>query len=94
MGWTKRQLISAAYEEIGLADYVFDLEPSQLQGACRKMDAMLAEWEPKVKLGYTSSDNPDTTDIDADSGLPSYANAAVYTNLAIRLGTSMGKNIS
>lgn len=94
MGWTKRQLITAAYEEIGLADYVFDLSPEQFQAACRKMDAMIAEWEPKIKIAYHSADTPETTSIDSDSGIPSFANTAVYLNLAIRLGTMIGKNIS
>ena len=26
MSWTKRQFISAAFEEIGLANYIFDIE--------------------------------------------------------------------
>lgn len=95
MSWTKRQIVTAAYEELGLASYVFDLEPEQLQSACRRMDSMFAGWEAKgIHLGYTSSDNPDTSSLDAVSGIPSYANSAAYLNLAVLTAPSMGKNIS
>ncbi len=95
MGWTKHQLIAAAYEEIGLADYVFDIAPEQLMGACRKMDALLSGWEVNgIRIGYASSDNPTTTNLASDSGVPSYANEAIYLNLAIRIAASIGKNIS
>ena len=44
MGWTKRQFVTQAFEEIGLASYVFDLTPEQLQSALRRLDAM--GWTP------------------------------------------------
>lgn len=95
MSWTKRQLVSQAYDEIGLADYVFDLEPEQLQSACRRMDAMIAGWNASgVRIAYPLSDSPDTTDIDEDTNMPDFCNEAVYLNLAVRLGASMGKNLS
>ena len=53
MGYKKRQFISAAFEEIGLASYVFDLQPEQLQSALRRLDAMMADWNAKgIRLGY------------------------------------------
>ena len=45
MGWTKRQLLSQAYEEIGLANYVFDIQPEQEMSALRRLDAMVQSWE-------------------------------------------------
>ena len=33
MGWTKRQFIQMAFEEIGLAAYVFDYEASNVNEA-------------------------------------------------------------
>ena len=55
MGWTKRQFVAQAFEEIGLASYVFDLTPEQLQSALRRLDTMMAAWNalgnaPKVKM--------------------------------------------
>ena len=48
MGYTKRQFVTAALEEIGLASYVFDLQPEQLQSALRRLDAMISEWNGKT----------------------------------------------
>ena len=59
MGWTKREYIEQAFEEIGLASYVFDLTPEQLQSALRKLDAMLAEWNAKgLRLGLSTAQFP------------------------------------
>ena len=42
MGWTKQQLVEQAFEEIGMANYVFDLQVEQLQSAMYQLDAMMA----------------------------------------------------
>lgn len=95
MSWTKKQLIEAAFEEIGLANYIFDLEPEQLQSACRRMDAMMSSWEALgIHVGYVSSDTPSSADINAQSGVPSYANSAIFLNLALAIAPMIGKNVS
>jgi hypothetical protein len=93
MSWTKRELIAAAYRKLGMANYIFDLEPLQLQSACADMDALVGSWN-SVNIGYAFADSPSTADIDVDSGVPAYANAAIYLNLALSLASDMGKNIS
>lgn len=53
MGWTKRQFVTQAFEEIGLASYVFDLTPEQLDSALRRLDTMIASWNALgIRLGY------------------------------------------
>jgi hypothetical protein len=95
MGWTKRQFIEQAFDEIGLASYVFDLPPEQLNSALRKMDTMIATWNTAgVRLGYPLPSAADGSDLDQDSGVPDSANEAIYLNLAIRLGPSLGKAIA
>lgn len=95
MGWTKRQLVTQAFEEIGLAAYVFDLTPEQLQSALRRMDSMVAGWNSNgVRIGYTLPSSPDASDIDADSGVPDYANEAIFLGLACRIAPSYGKTVS
>lgn len=87
MSWRKRDLVEAAFEEVGLAAYSFELQPEQLQSALRRMDAMVAEWvERGLQIGYNA-----TGDIDADSGIALSANAAVYLQLALRISPSLGK---
>lgn len=95
MAWTKRQLVVKAFEEIGLAAYVFDLQPEQLQSAVERMDAMIAGWNANgVRIGYPLSTSPSTTDLDTSAGVPDFANEAIYLNLALRLAPAYGKQVS
>ena len=95
MSWTKQQLVEQAFEEIGLAAYVYDLTPEQLQSACRRMDAMVAEWESSgIRIGYPLSASPNSTNINDDSNVPTSCVSAIYLNLAVRLAPSFGKNLS
>jgi hypothetical protein len=53
MSYTKRQFVTAAFEEIGLASYVFDLTNDELTSACKRLDAMMADWNAKgIRLSY------------------------------------------
>jgi len=94
MGYSKRQFVAAAFEEIGLASYVFDLQPEQLQSAMRRLDAMMADWNGKgIRLGYPLPGSPQDSDLDEPTLGPDSANQAVITNLAIRLAPSYGKQV-
>lgn len=95
MGYTKREFITAAFEEVGLASYIFDLQPEQVQSALRKLDAMMATWNAKgIRLGYPLVSSPDDSDLDDDSNVPDSANEAVIFNLGIRLAPSFGKSVA
>lgn len=95
MSWTKRELILQAFDEIGLASYVFDLTTDQLQSALRRLDAMMAGWETNsIRVNYNLPSTPSASNIDDDSGLPDAAIEAVYLNLALRIAPSYGKAVS
>lgn len=95
MGYSKRQFVTAAFEEIGLASYVFDLQPQDLETALRRLDAMIAEWNAKgIRLGYPLPGSPQFSDIDAQSEVPDSANEAIITNLAMRLAPGFGKTLN
>ena len=95
MGWTKRQFVEAAFEEIGIASYSFDLMPEQLDSALRRLDAMLATWNARgLRLGYPLPSRPQNSDLDEDTNVPDSANEAIITNLAIRLAPGLGKAVS
>lgn len=95
MGWTKKQLVMSAFEELALASYEFDITPDEQQTMLRKLDAMLATWEHKgIQIGYAFPSSPDDSDIDDDSGIPDFAAETVYLNLAIRGAPGNGKQIS
>lgn len=94
MGWTKRQLIEAALDEIGIASYAFDIQPEQFQAALRKLDMMMAEWNARgIRLAYPLPGNPDTSDLDSMTDVPDVALSAVTLNLAIRLAPSYGRPV-
>ncbi len=94
MGWTKRQFITQAFEEIGLAAYVFDLTPEQLDSALRRMDSMVAGWNANgIRIGYPLPSSPEDSDLDQQTGVPDYANEAIYLNLARRLAPGFGKTL-
>jgi hypothetical protein len=95
MSYSKRQFVTAAFEEIGLASYVFDLQPQDLESALRRLDAMMAEWNAKgIRLAYPLPGSPEASDIDAESAVPDSANEAIITNLASRLAPSYGKTLN
>jgi hypothetical protein len=95
MGWTKRQFVEQAFEEIGLASYVFDLTPEQLQSALRRLDAMMAGWNANgIRIGWPMPSAPDASDIDVDTKVPDVANEAIYLNLALRIAPGFGKSLS
>ena len=94
MGYSKRQFCVAAFEEIGLASYVFDLQPQDLESALRRLDAMMADWNGKgIRLAYPLPGSPENSDINAESEVPDSANEAIITNLAMRLAPSYGKQV-
>jgi hypothetical protein len=94
MGYSKRQFVEAAFGEIGLAAYAFDLQPQQLEAALRRLDAMMAEWNAKgIRLGYPLPGSPENSNINAETGVPDSANEAIICNLGIRLAAGYGKTL-
>lgn len=92
MGWTKRQFVMAAFEEIGLGADVFDVQPSQLASALRRLDAMMAEWNGRgIRIGYPLMSTPSSSSLDTDTQVPDSAIEAIFLNLAIRIAPGYGK---
>jgi hypothetical protein len=92
--WTKGQIVDQAYDELALANYVFDLTPEERQSALRRLDAMMATWMNNgMSLPYAFSLDPADSTLDDASGLPLIAIEAAYTNLAKRIAHSKGKQI-
>jgi len=94
MGYTKRQFIEAAFDELGMAAYTFDMQPEQYQSALRRLDAMMADWyERGILLGYPLPGSPQGSSLEEQTLVPDRANDAIITNLAVRLAPSYGKQI-
>lgn len=95
MSWTKREVVTNAFEEIGLANYVFDLQPEQLQAGLRRLDNMMATWNSRgLRLGYPLPDSPGGSDLDEETNVTDEAIEAMVGNLAIRLAPLFGKTVS
>ena len=95
MGWTKRDYLRQAFEEIGLASYIYDLTPEQLWSALRRLDSMMASFNANgVCVGWQMSTEPNMSDIDFQTRVPDAANEAIYLNLAVRLASSYGRVVS
>lgn len=95
MSFTKRQFIEDAYGEIGMASYVFDLDPEVWQRALRRIDTFMAWLNGKgVRLGYPLPASPSDSDLDELTNVPDWANEAVVLNLAVRLAPGHGKSVS
>lgn len=95
MSYTKRQVIEQAFEEIGLASYIFDLTPEQLQSALHRLDLMVASWQAmNIQIGYPLPSSPDDSSIDAQIQTSLNNNEALVLNLAVRLAPSYGKSVS
>ncbi len=94
MSYTKRQFITAALEEIGLASYVFELQPEQLESALMRLDSMMANWNGKgIRLSYPLPANPEDSSLDEATTVPDSANDAIIKNLAIMLAPAYGKTV-
>jgi len=90
MAWTKKQLIEAAFGELALAHFVFDLDADQLEEALRKLDTMMAAWcGVGISIGYLLPANPDASNIDDEAGIPDTAVEAVYMKLAAGRGKTL-----
>ena len=95
MSFTKRQIIEQAFEEIGLASYVFDITPDQLQSALRRLDLMVASWQAmNIQIGYPLPASPDNSNIDEEIQTSLNNNEALVLNLAVRLAPAYGKSLS
>ena len=97
MSYTKRQFVVAAFEEIGLASFVFDLTDDELLSAGNRLDTMMAGWNAKgLRLAYPLNSAPMTAiaSLDVDTEVPDAANEAIITSLAIRIAPGYGKSVS
>jgi len=95
MSWTKREFIRQAFDELGLASYVYDLTTDQLNSALYRLDSMMATWNAKgIRIGYPLPLTPSDSNIDDLTTVPDRANEAIALNLAVRLAPSYGKQVS
>lgn len=87
---TKREILGQALEEIGIADYNFDIQTDELAAGLRRLDRIAAQWDGKgIRTGYNLG-----AGLDDDSGLPDVAINCFALQLAVQWGPSWGKVLS
>lgn len=95
MSFTKRQIVEAAYGELALASYTFDLSPDEIQAGLSRIESMLRSWLARgIDTGYLFPTTPDVSDPDDDSGMVDLYDEAVRTNGAMRIAPLFGKTVS
>lgn len=95
MGWTKQDIIEAAFEELGLGAYAYDLRPEDLTTGLNRLNTLMAEWQGGgVGLGYPAGGTPDADNLTTDSNLPPDAVNGVIAGLAVALAPGYGKQPS
>jgi hypothetical protein len=88
---TRAQILADAFEAIGIADYVFNVTPTEAASARRGLDSMLAQWGAEgVALGYTPSDETAGSDA-VEMTTPVWADKAISNNLAVHIAPGFGK---
>lgn len=92
---TKLELINAAYGELGLAEYVFDITPEEQTTALNRLDRMMATWDSKgIRIGYNLPSSASDSSINDDAGIPDWAEEPLIANLALRLAPTVGKQVA
>nr|KVE53675.1 hypothetical protein WS71_06425 [Burkholderia mayonis] len=86
-------MVEAAYEEIALAGYVFDLSPEERNTALLRLERMAASFDARgIRIGYNLAGK--SASLNDDAGIPDWAEEPFYTNLAKRLAPTLGKQLS
>ncbi len=92
MGWTKRQIITAALNELGIGGD-FSVDAGTLQLVAQSLDAMMAEWDGRgIRLGYPVIASPTDTDLDVDTLCPMWSMTAIVKNLALEAAPQFGRD--
>lgn len=92
---TKRQIVEMAYASVGLALFMVDLQPEQMELARRVLDSQMATWNIKgIRVGWPIPSSPEIGDLDEETNLPDWALEATYLNLGIRIAPMHGKAVA
>ena len=95
MSYSKKEFVEAALTEIGKGGLDFDIQPEEVEQGVERLDAMMAEWNVSgVRLPYPLAPDPMSTELDAKTNVPDWANKPIICNFALELAPSYGKEPS
>jgi hypothetical protein len=91
----KIELIHGAYAELGLANYVFDLQPEEITTALHRLDRMMAQWDALgIRIGYNMPASVALSNANDDACVPDWAEDPIITNLSLRVAPTIPKQVS
>jgi P22 tail accessory factor len=92
---TKGDLVNAAYEEIGLAGYIFDIQPEEVQTGVRRLERFMLMLDGRgIRLGYNAAASVSLATANDPTGIPNWSEDAIIPLFALRLAPTLGKQIS
>lgn len=92
---TKGDLVNAAYEEIGLAGYVFDMQPEEIQTGVRRLERFMLMLDGRgIRLGYNAAASASAATANDDAGIPDWTEDYIIPLFALRLAPTLGKQIN
>jgi len=91
--WTKKQIVSRAYAEIGYSASSYEIQPEEMQEALEMLDLLAADWNGKgLKFAYPLPGGD--SELDAPLNVPDWTGRALYANLALEIAPTIGKEVS
>ncbi len=84
----KGEYVSGAYEQLAIWGITADPEPQEIVKALVRLNGLMLQWENRnIFLGW----NVGAEDPNDESGLPDWAQEAVFTNLALKIAPLYGR---
>lgn len=94
MGWTKGDIVDAAYAELAIQGWVYDLTPEERQWALGRLNLLMATGTGNgLVLPYNQGASANDDDLSAESGLPLFAVEYATLALAVRISAGKGKAV-
>lgn len=93
--YAKRWYVTKAFSSIGLANYVYDLQPEQLQECLETLDSQMATWDGDgIRVGWSIPNAEGESALDDEVDVPNQAREAIYRKLGIAIAPNFGKAIT
>jgi hypothetical protein len=91
---TKGELVNAAYEEIGLAGYVFDLQPEEIQTGVRRLERYMLMLDGRgIRISYNAAASASSATANDPLGIPQWTEDCIIPLFALRLAPTIGKQV-
>ncbi|PTB28847.1 hypothetical protein C9I56_11190 [Paraburkholderia caribensis] len=89
---TKIEIVNEAYAQLGLANYVFDLQPEEITTGIRRLDRMMAQWDAAgIRIGYNLPPEASVSNANDIINVPDWAEQAMIYGVALLIAPTIPK---